>query len=332
MVKFLVIQTAFIGDVVLATALIEKLHQHYPDAQIDFMLRKGNEALLKDHPYLKHVYVWNKKQQKYKNLLTIAKQVRAQRYDYIINPHRFSASGAIAWYSNAKEKRGFDKNPFAFCYTQKFEHKLSPKNTPNPIHEVDRNQQLIADITDNTPARPALYPTDADYKKVSQYQDKPYICLAPSSVWFTKMMPEDKWVGLINKLPQDHTLYFIAGPGDKEMCQSIIDKAEHPNRINLAGELNFLQSTALMKDAAMNYANDSAPIHFASSINAPITAVFCSTSPNFGFGPLSDTKQVVQVEDLECKPCNLRGLKECPLGHFRCGHNIDVEQLTWWMK
>ncbi len=61
MQKFLIIQTAFIGDVVLATGLVEKLHQHFPGAQIDFLVRKGNEGLLQGHPFLHEVLVWNKK-------------------------------------------------------------------------------------------------------------------------------------------------------------------------------------------------------------------------------------------------------------------------------
>lgn len=59
--QLLVIQTAFIGDVVLATGIIEKMHRQYPQAQIDFMVRKGNEGLLKDHPYLREVLIWEKK-------------------------------------------------------------------------------------------------------------------------------------------------------------------------------------------------------------------------------------------------------------------------------
>lgn len=55
MQKFLIIQTAFIGDVVLATSLIEKLHYHFPKAEIDFLLRKGNESLLANHPFLNQV-------------------------------------------------------------------------------------------------------------------------------------------------------------------------------------------------------------------------------------------------------------------------------------
>ena len=61
MQKFLVIQTAFTGDVVLATAIVEKLHSFFPGAQIDFLLRKGNEGLFEDHPFVGEVLIWNKK-------------------------------------------------------------------------------------------------------------------------------------------------------------------------------------------------------------------------------------------------------------------------------
>ena len=65
---FLIIQTAFIGDVILATPVIEKLHQYYPEARIDFLLRKGNKELLTGHPYVNNLLVWDKKNNKYRNL------------------------------------------------------------------------------------------------------------------------------------------------------------------------------------------------------------------------------------------------------------------------
>ena len=57
----LIIQTAFIGDVILATVLIESLHQKFPEANIDFVVRKGNESLLTGHPILREVIVFDKK-------------------------------------------------------------------------------------------------------------------------------------------------------------------------------------------------------------------------------------------------------------------------------
>jgi heptosyltransferase-2 len=83
-----------------------------------------------------------------------------------------------------------------------------------------------------------------------------------------------------------------------------------------------------MKEAAMNYVNDSAPMHFASAVNAPVTAVYCSTIPAFGFGPLSDKSFIVEIEEpLDCRPCGLHGYRACPRGHFHCAYKIQEVQL-----
>jgi heptosyltransferase II len=329
--KLLVIQTAFTGDVVLATALVEKLHSRFPAAQIDFLLRKGNEGLLQGHPYVKNIIIWDKKTQKKRNLLKIAMQVRRERYTHIVNVHRFGTSGFITWFSGAKHKAGFDKNPFSFCYTRKVVHIIGEPYSDNYPHEVSRNQALIADITGNDFAFPALYPAAADVAHVKQYQSIPYICVAPSSVWFTKQFPADKWRELINVLPHHYAVYLIGAPSDKGLGDTIMQGALHPNVHNLCGSLSYLQSAALMAGAQMNYANDSAPLHFASSMHAPVTAVFCSTVPAFGFGPLRANGRVVEIaERLYCRPCGLHGHKACPEGHFRCAHEITNEQLLWW--
>ena len=331
MYKFLIIQTAFIGDVVLATALIEKLHQHYPEAQIDFLLRKGNEGLLSHHPVIKKLWVWDKKTNKQINLLRIIYNIRKDRYTHVINVHRFGTSGLVTFLSGAKYKAGFDNNPFSFCYTKKVKHIISAPYSENPIHEVQRNQMLIEDITDKEASLPQLYPLHADYEKIRAFQSKPYICIAPSSVWFTKQFPKEKWVKLINVLPKDNKIYLLGGPADTPMAEAIINGVVHPDVQSLCGQLNFLQSAALMQGALMNYVNDSGPLHFASAIDAPVTAVYCSTVPAFGFGPLRKNGRVVEIaERLYCRPCGLHGHKACPEGHFRCALEITNEQLLWW--
>lgn len=77
----------------------------------------------------------------------------------------------------------------------------------------------------------------------------------------------------------------------------------------------------------MNYVNDSAPLHLASAVNAPVTAVFCSTVPAFGFTPLSDFSKIVETKhELDCRPCGLHGFHACPKGHFKCAE-IDAEEI-----
>ena len=325
MKKFLVIQTASIGDVILATAVAEKLHAYFPDSQIDMMIKKGYESLFENHPYLNKVYSWDKKRHKYRNLFSILRQVRSQRYDLIANIQRYAATGFITAFGKAKETAGFDKNPFSIFFTYKIKHEIGVPG----VHEVNRNQKLIEHLTDNKAMRPALYPSEEIFEKVKHYKSERYICVAPCSLWFTKQFPENRWVEFLKLVPDDLKVYLLGGKDDIAICDRIISNVPNKHIESLAGRLNLLESAALMRDAAMNYVNDSSPMHLASSQNAPTTAIFCSTIADFGFGPLSEDSVVVEENrNLKCRPCGLHGYKECPEGHFRCASFIDIKELT----
>lgn len=320
--NILIIQTAFIGDAILASSVIEKLHAFFPNASISILVRKGNEGLYQNHPFLKEVLVWNKQEGKYASLFNLRKQIKNNRYDAIINLHRYASSGFLTAFSGATFKAGFDKNPFSFLFTKKVKHIIGDGR-----HETERYNSLIEDFTDKKVFRPKLYPSHDDFSAVDSYKKGKYVCMSPSSVWFTKQLPESKWVELINQLPNDVKVYLLGGKGDQELCNKIKLQDKRNNTVVLAGTLNLLQSTALIKDAEMNYVNDSAPLHLCSSVNAPVTAFFCSTVPAFGFTPLSDTSKIVEVKNLDCRPCGLHGFKVCPKGHFKCGNEINVKGL-----
>lgn len=321
--KILVIQTAFIGDAILATGLLEKLHRFYPYTKLDLLVRQGNEALFKEHPFLNKVLVWNKKENKLKNLFAILRDIREENYDIVINLQRFASSGMLTAFSNAGQTIGFDKNPLSLFFNKSVKHDIGKGR-----HEVERNNDLIASLTDESVPKPRLYPSEADYAKTAPYKTGLYICIAPNSVWFTKQYPEHKWVSFIQHVPDHIKVYLMGGPGDKDSCEQIKTLAGKPNVENTAGLFSFLASAALMKDAMMNYVNDSGPLHIASSMNAPTTAVFCSTVLEFGFGPLADGAVVLETPiPLTCRPCGLHGRKECPEGHFKCASTIDIKRL-----
>lgn len=326
MQKILVIQTAFIGDVVLATGLLESLHQQYPSAGISILVRKGNEALFINHPYINEVLIWDKKTKKYQNLFQVIKEIRQRKFDLLINVQRFAATGIITIFSGAKTTIGFDKNPLSLLFSKRVKHIFSKGDID--LHEIQRNHQLIASETMPKAARPRLYPSAADYAAVAQYTPSPYICIAPASVWFTKQYPATQWAKLLSLIPKHYAVYLLGAPSDKAICDNILAAANATNAISLAGSLNFLQSAAIMQTAVMNYVNDSAPMHFASSVNAPVTAIYCSTLPAFGYGPLSDNSQIVEVaQDLDCRPCGIHGRKDCPQGHFNCANLINQADL-----
>lgn len=322
--KILIIQTAFLGDVVLATAVVEDLARQYPNAQIDFLVRKGNESILANNPHLNQVIIWQKKERKWKNWWQILQQIRQNRYDIVVNLQRFFSTGLWTFLSKAKTTVGFDKNPFSWSFTHAVKHVIG-----DGTHEVMRNRQLISPILQETnppQPRPVLYPSIQDKSTVKAYQNTPYVCIAPASVWFTKQFPVKKWQELIAALPKDWKIYLIAGKEDFLLCEKIAQN--NSSVINLAGKLTLLQSAALMQQAIMNYTNDSAPMHLASAVNAPITAIYCSTLPIFGFGPVATRFFIIETQKkLECRPCGVHGKPVCPQKHFECAYSIEVNQL-----
>lgn len=311
--RVLIIQTAFLGDVILATPVVSEINRLFPEANIDVLVKKGNETLLANNPKINEVYTFDKSKGKYKAILTYIRQFRKTKYDLVINLHRFASSGIMTGMSGAKLRYGFRKNPMSFLFTKKFDHQIG-----DGTHEVTRNLSILKEFGANEIIRPELFPSLKDQEFIAKHTSEPYICIAPASVWFTKQLPKEKWIELL-KSKTDIKVYTLGGPSDKTLCEEIIETSEHPNIENLCGKLNLLQSAALMKDAERNYVNDSGPLHLASSMNANVTAFFCSTIPDFGFGPLSDDSEIKEVTNLDCRPCGLHGHKECPEGHFKCG-------------
>ena len=220
--KFLIIQTAFIGDVVIATAIVEKLKQFYPDSTIDFLLRKGNESLLDHHPHLRQVLVFDKKKNKYRNLLGMIKIIRAEKYDYVINAQRFLTTGIMTILSGAKHTIGYDKNPLSSLFSEKIVHVIS--TTEGGQNEAERKLALVEKLTDRSFVKPKLYPSSSDFEKVKREDE--YICVAPASVWFTKQFPTSKWIELINQLPDRYVICLIGSKEDINLAMILSQKSK----------------------------------------------------------------------------------------------------------
>jgi len=270
--------------------------------------------------------VWDKSSGKYKGLFAILKKIRKNHYDYVFNLQRFASTGFLTVFSKAKFTVGFNKNPFSFLFSKKIRHIIG---TGTRLHEIDRNLMLIEHIIKTEPVI-RLYPALQDFESIKQYKEKPYLCIAPASIWNTKKYPEIKWIEFLNSLPEDIVVYLIGAMNDTPLCNNIAVKSVKSHVYSLAGRISLLQTAALLKDAKMNFTNDSAPLHLASAVNAPVAGIFCSTLPDFGFVPRSEKSFVIETtENLSCRPCGIHGLKACPEKHFKCATTIANNQLLY---
>jgi heptosyltransferase-2 len=322
----LIIQTAFIGDTILASHFARAVKDQYPHSKIHFFLRKGNESVIQGLPTIEKTWVWSKENGKTKNLIKLIMELRKIKFDMVFNLHRHFNSGLVTALMKSPMKVGFKQNPLSFFYTRKIHHQIPD---PRGWHEVQRNLELIPGfkIVDNSKIyKPELPLQEKNFQKVSPFVNEPYFVIAPASVWFTKAWSEEKFRELTTGLIQLGKVYFIGAPSDRELCDRI--RKDLPQTENLCGALNLLDSAALMKNAKRVFVNDSAPLHLASCVNAKTTAIFCSTVPAFGYTPLADDSVVVDVgNSLSCRPCGLHGHKNCPLGHYKCSQDIEVKKV-----
>jgi heptosyltransferase-2 len=242
--RAIIIQTAFIGDVILATALIEELKRRYPLMKIHFLLRKGNEVLLENNPHLEQVWVWEKDKKKYRNLLKLVKKINQYDFDLVINIQRFFSSGLFTRLIKAQYKVGFKQNPMSAFYTHKVKHQIPYGDAAYPYqakHEVDRNLELLNIVDKNNDSaswtrKPKLYFNDSSKVTEIIMLNSEYVVLAPTSVWFTKQWQIEKWQELIGLIPDNINVYLIGAKQDKDYCEKLTNGR---NIINLCGHKSF---------------------------------------------------------------------------------------------
>ena len=94
----------------------------------------------------------------------------------------------------------------------------------------------------------------------------------------------------------------------------------------------MIESIELLKRVEILISNDSAPTHLGVCADIPVLTIYCSTVPEFGFYPYNKKSSYISYDDLECKPCGIHGLKECPIKTFNCGNLIEPLQVFMKIK
>ena len=320
--RALLIQTAFLGDVVLTTPLIEALAARY--GPVDVVTTPAAAPLLETHPAVRRVIPYDKKgrDRGVRGLLRLARVLRAEQYECAYLPHRSLRTALAAWLARIPQRVGFEDGWPSF-YTD-----IRRRGTQG--HEIDRLLAL-AGVAGHR-ARPALHATVADCMATEGFLREhgiraPFIALAPGSIWGSKRWPY--YAGLAERLAGRVGILVVGGPEDAALAAEITETVARAGgrAVSGCGRLTVRQSAEAIRRASVLVTNDSAPLHFAQAVDTPTVAIFGSTVPSFGFGPRGPRDQVVQVGGLPCRPCSAHGPPSCPLGHHRCMKSLSVQDV-----
>ena len=319
--NILIIHTAFIGDIVLSTALVSKVKEKYPDSNIYYLTTPLGKEILKNNPKIKEVIVYDKKG-KDKGIaafISFVRKIRKLKIDVCLTPHRYLRSSILSLLSGASIRVGYDIASLAFVYNKKIKYDKTK-------HEVEK---LLSFIDDNTKRyKLEMYPSEKDKIKIDTLlkklsNNKKIILIAPGSKWFTKKWPEEYFRILIqNLVKRDDLLIVITGGKEEKEIELNLDSKV----LDLRGEITLLELAELTKRAVLVVSNDSAPIHITSAFpGTRIIGIFGPTVKEFGFFPWSKNSKVFEINGLYCRPCAIHGGNFCPEKHFRCMREITPD-------
>ena len=332
----LVIQTSFLGDMVLTTGLIAELARRGP---VDVVATPASAPLLANNPDVRDVIRYDKRgdARGLGGLWRTAAQLRQRAGDQ--GPRRIRAaylaqgstrSAVLAVMAGIRERVGFDTSSGSPLYTRRVTYR-------DDRHHAERLWRLAhPDASVDPPAelvRPRLYPGLEEVSQVDGLlellpdDDTPLVGLAPGSIWATKRWPG--YPELARLLAPHARLVIVGGVGDSPLAAEIVQSAREATGdasrvLDAMGRLSLLASAELIARCRVLVTNDSAPQHLASAMDTPTVALFGPTVPDFGFGPLASRQSIIGHDALPCRPCDRHGPETCPLGHWRCMTEIGA--------
>ena len=323
----LLIQTAFLGDVVLTTPLLSALAAR--QGPVDVVTTPIAAPLLETHPAVRRVIPYDKRgnDRGWGGLRAMARRLAGERYERAYLPHRSIRSAALAFLARIPARIGFSGSG-SFLYTE-------VRRKPAEGHESDRLLALADVRSEAYP--PQLLPTPEDRRVVAELlsgaaigPSDQIVALAPGSIWGSKRWPY--YPELAARLGERAgvAVVVVGGEDDVALGDQIVSAIRPSGRraVNACGRLTLRQSAALIGRASALVTNDSAPLHLATAMNTPVVALFGPTLTEFGFGPLRAGDVALGMDGLPCRPCSSHGPSSCPLGHHRCMRDLRPEVVT----
>jgi len=328
--KVIVIQTAFLGDMVLTLPMIQALKNKKPDAMLSLLSIPENAGILKGNPAIDEIITYDKKgsQAGLISLYKLIKEVKRRDFNLAVIPHRSFKSASIAWAARIPRRIGFDTSQGKILLTDVVHYDTKK-------HFLDRCLDLAryigADISEKKPLIPI---SDDDNEFAIRLFSRENISknslvagINPGSAWPTKRWTEDGYSRLSDILIERDgaRIIIFGGPGDIEVAQRIETLMKHKS-VNLAGKTNLGQLSAVISKCRFFVTNDTGGMHIAVSLGIPVIAIFGPTTLGIGFGPYGDGNFVVQKE-IPCRPCGLHGSYRCKKGTFECMKSITPQEV-----
>jgi len=307
--KVLIIRFSSLGDVILASSLLDPLYNL--DIKVDFLTFKPfGEIFKEDYRLNKLIEVDKKELKTISQIKSFTNNLKKENYDYILDIHSnlrtfsislFSRIKTIRYKKNSIKRRLFLYKPFRrFLINQNFNVLFAYLETLKLFGEKNYKKY-----------RPRLILHSDDFKGVNNLP-KNFVVIGSGARYKNKIYPYFNKVSQI-LLENGFNVVLVGSKDDKNLDRNVYPKEV----IDLRGELSLRQSMAVISKAVGSISNDSAVAHLSRAVQTPVLMIYGATHPYFGFAPLEDEGDFI-IKNLSCQPCDLHGRKECKFKSLYC--------------
>ncbi|MBI4054966.1 MAG: hypothetical protein HY402_02410 [Elusimicrobia bacterium] len=339
--RFLVVQTAFLGDAALTLPLLKALREGFPRSQITVLSASETAGVFQNSRTADQVWSIRKRRNRlYWLALPIwIWRIRRQKFSAALLPHRSHFTALLAYGGGVPYRVGFASSawPRLLSEAVSFDWKT---------HDSERNLSLLYPLLPKA-SREVSWRWHSDPERLRRWSENlrkvpgnpsgPRVAIAPGSAWRTKRWFPGRFAELARRLQQEQgvQILWIGSIRDVPIVREIVaamdDSTSHRepwNMLSVAGKTENLQDlVALLSLCQLLITNDSGPMHIAAGVGTPVLALFGPTTRELGFFPQGPRSRVLEAT-LACRPCSLHGGRRCPEGHFLCMRLITVDEVS----
>lgn len=323
--KVLIIRFSSIGDLTQALSIPSLIHQHTPEAEIQFVTRQDLSGLLENNPHIRKVWRLDRKQG-FSGLWKMIQDLKKENFTHIYDAHNNLRSFLIRLFVSAPQKLTrpmmrmkrfmllqFHKNYFEKPFS-------GQRDLLKPLEKWGYPFAL--------PQPPQLFFSAAELGAaqalIQKHGLQNFVVLAPSAAYLLKRWPVDHWKKLIEINPQ---IQFVVLAGPTDSFTSELNSFK--NVVNLTGQTSLRESAAVVQQAVAVVANDTGLLHFAEQLGKPTIALM-GPAP-FGFPSRPSTK--ILERNLACRPCSKHGQGPCVNPNYHeCLKSISPHEVSFELK
>jgi len=305
----------FLGDLILATGLVDVILQNNPKAEVFFLSEDTYSEALAHHPKVSGVIVFDAKR---KNnlfyLLGFYRELRKHKFDTVLDLFGNPRSAQMAFLSGAPIRVGYNLRGRRWAYNRIAE----PSSNPLPsgrrrVSESYLDQLRALGLTVNKPYRTSLEVSEDEKLYVKKLFNRAGIkpgqktaILTPGGSWPAKRWPLENFIELGFMLQaRDIRPIYIFGPKEDALAKEFEERMNkdwiYLNQPSLRGLIAFIEAANVL------IANDSGPMHVGPAVGTPTLGIFGPGEPEIWF-PYTKPHQTFYSE----VPCGHCGLDKCP--------------------